>query len=88
MTPGLEVTPGTRVSLTVSQGSRYIELPSYEKQTMQTYTARLSSMGIPYTVVYWKSSDYPPGYVVGLSVSDNRYDTTSGAAIEVYVSQE
>ena len=88
VTPGLEVTPGTRVSLTVSQGSRYIELPSYEKQTMQTYTARLSSMGIPYTVVYRKSSDYPPGYVVGLSVSDNRYDTTSGAAIEVYVSQE
>ena len=55
---------------------------------MQTYTARLSSMGVPYTVVYRKSSDYPPGYVVGLSVSDRRYDITSGATVEVYVSQE
>ena len=88
ITPGLEITAGTRVNLTVSRGSRYIRLPSYEKQTEQAYTARLASLGVPYVVVYREDDNYPSGYVVGLSVSDNLYDITSGATVEVYVSQE
>lgn len=87
VTAGLEITPGTKVNLTVSKGSRYIQLPSYEKQTEEAYTARLASLGVPFTVVYQPSDTYPEGYVVGLSVSDNRYDITSGTTVEVYVSQ-
>jgi beta-lactam-binding protein with PASTA domain len=88
VTAGLEISKGTRVTLTVSKGSQKIQLPAYEKQTEQAYLTKLDALGVPYRVVYKTDSDYPAGYVVGTSASDNQYDLSSGVPLDVYVSMD
>ncbi len=88
VTPGLPITEGTRVVLTVSKGSQKVPLPEYEKQTEQSYLMKLEALGVPYRVIYQVDSDYPAGYVVGISSPDYTYDLASGMPLDVYVAAD
>lgn len=85
VTPGLSISKGTRVVLTVSKGSQKVALPEYEKQTEEAYLMKLDALNVPYRVIYQVGSDYPAGYVVGIGSSDYTYDLSSGMPLDVYV---
>lgn len=88
VTPGIEITTGTRVKLTVSLGNSIVTLPPYEKVLESTYTAQLDSLGVKYKVVYKTGTDYPAGYVVGTSSPDGTFDLSTNTVLEVYVSAD
>lgn len=82
----------TEIVLKVSKGSRYLALPDYEKQTLESYEALLKSLSveIPYTIAYRSDTGYPAGYVVEILgvLSGNRYDISTMPAIQLIVSQD
>ncbi len=91
VTPDIEITEGTRVKLKVSQGSQYVELPSYDKMMEQDYLSELARLGITNVVVRYRKDALfkQAGYVVGTSMdAEGKYDITKAALLEVYVSEE
>ena len=91
VTPGIEITEGTRVSLKVSKGSQYVTLPSYEKKKEKEYLDELSAMGITNVIVSYREDPLfkQDGYVVGTSLgADGRYDITKKPVLEIYVSKK
>ena len=88
VTPGIEISAGTRVKLTVSLGSSVVTLPPYEKVLESTYTAQLDSLNVKYKVVYKTGTNYPAGYVVGTSSPDGTVDISTSSVLEVYVSAD
>ena len=91
VTPDIEITEGTRVKLKVSQGSQYVELPSYDKMMEQDYLSELARLGITNVMVRYRKDALfkQAGYVVGTSMdAEGKYDITKAPLLEVYVSEE
>ena len=83
------IEPGISVRVKVSRGSQYIDIPDYEKRTMEDYTAELDDLGIHYIIAYKDNSGYPAGYVVGYdSPNGDKYDIEKMPVIQIYVSNE
>lgn len=78
-------TSGATIKVKVSQGSRYIELPSYSGEGYTSYKKKLDELGIPSTYSGRTDTGYSDGTVVGLSVDDGeKYDRKSGETITIY----
>ncbi len=91
VTPGIEITEGTRVNLKVSKGSQYVTLPSYEKKKEKEYLEELEAMGITNVIVSYRADPLfkQGGYVVGTSLgAEGRYDITKKPVLEIYVSKK
>lgn len=82
-----DIRPEDTVRVKVSKGSQFIDIPFYDKCTMEEYTAMLDELDIRYIIAFQEDTPYPAGFVAGYSSpSGNRYDTVKKPVIQVFVS--
>jgi len=61
---GTEVSGGTLVTLKVSKGPEFVELPDYVGKKLNDYTKELKELNIPYKVEAEETTEFKSGYVV------------------------
>lgn len=61
---GTEVTGGTLVTLKVSKGPEFIELPDYLGKKLKDYTKELDELKIKYEIEPMETDEFKSGYVV------------------------
>jgi len=82
-----DIRPEDVVRVKVSKGSQFIDIPPFEKRTMEEYTAALDELDIRYIIAYQDETPYPAGFVAGYSSPNgNKYDTVKKPVIQVFIS--
>ena len=77
---------GAEVTVQISLGSKYVNIPDYEGLKSRAYFSLLDNAGIKYEEISYETKYYSTGYVCGISSEDDYvYDLSSGETLIVYV---
>lgn len=83
---GESYTEGTKVELTISQGSRYTSVPDFVGMKARDYYVLLNERGIKYEEQLQETTAYADGYVITISADEgDTFDLSSGETLIVYV---
>jgi len=83
---GKDITAGTTVNVTVSNGAQFAKVPDYFGKTEKDYLKELADLNIKYDTAKFETSEIMAGYVAKISKSvDDSIDLSNNETLLVYI---